>query len=47
MKKLLLLLLSACAGLTLYAQDAGREADSLRYVYGRQEVKNQARRSTP
>jgi len=47
MKKLLLLLLSACAGLTLYAQDAGREADSLRYVYGRQEVKNQASRSTP
>ena len=47
MKRILLILLAACAGLSLQAQDPGREADSLRYVYGRQQVQNLARRSTP
>ena len=47
MKRFLLSLLAACAGLSLQAQDPGREADSLRYVYGRQQVQNLAHRSTP
>ena len=47
MKKALLVLLSVCAGLSLQAQDAGREADSLRYVFGRQKVENSASKATP
>ncbi|MBR4740574.1 MAG: peptidoglycan DD-metalloendopeptidase family protein, partial [Bacteroidales bacterium] len=38
---------SVCAGLSLQAQDAGREADSLRYVFGRQKVENSASKATP
>ena len=47
MKKALLVLLSVCAGISLQAQDAGREADSLRYVFGRQKVENSASKATP
>ena len=47
MKKALLVLLSVCAGFSLQAQDAGREADSLRYVFGRQKVENSASKATP
>ena len=47
MKKLLLILIAACAALPGQAQEESREADSLRHVFGRQEVKNQARQCTP
>ena len=47
MKKTLLLLLLLCAGLSLQAQDESREADSLRYVFGRQQVQNLAQKTTP
>lgn len=47
MKKTLLFLLSVCAGVSLQAQDESREADSLRYVFGRQKVENMAQRTTP
>ena len=40
MKKTVLLLLSVFAGLSLQAQDPGREADSLRHVFGRQQIKH-------
>ena len=47
MKRILLLLLAASAFLPLQAQQEGREADSLRHAFGRQEVKNLARQTTP
>ena len=47
MKKILLLLLSVCAGLSLQAQEESREADSLRHVFGRQQVETLSHRTTP
>ena len=47
MKKTLLLILSLCAGFSLHAQDESREADSLRYVFGRQQVQNLSHKTTP
>ena len=46
MKKVLLSLLAAVAGLGLSAQEQ-READSLRHVFGREEVKPVTQRATP
>ena len=46
MKRTILILLSVCAGLSLQAQEAGREADSLRHVFGRQQVMHSVRQST-
>ena len=47
MKKKVLILLAALAGVSLQAQEASREADSLRHVFGRQQVQHAARQSTP
>ena len=47
MKKTILILLAVCAGVSLQAQEAGREADSLRYVFGRQQVEHAVRQSSP
>ena len=47
MKKEVLILLSVLAGVSLQAQEAGRQADSLRHVFGRQQVQHAVRQSTP
>ena len=47
MKKKVLILLALCAGVTLQAQEESREADSLRYVFGRQQVQNLSQKGTP
>lgn len=47
MKKKVLILLSVLAGVSLQAQEAGRQADSLRHVFGRQQVQHAVRPSTP
>ena len=47
MKKTVLILLSLLAGITLKGQEAGREADSLRHAFGRQQVTNLTKSTTP
>ncbi len=47
MKKTVLILLSLLAGITLKGQEAGREADSLRHAFGRQQVRNLTKSTTP
>ena len=47
MKKTVLILLSLFAGITLKGQEAGREADSLRHAFGRQQVRNLTKSTTP
>lgn len=47
MNKTVLTILSACVCLSLQAQEADREADSLRHVFGRQKIENGIRQKTP
>ena len=47
MKKTVLIVFSLLAGITLKGQEAGREADSLRHAFGRQQVRNLTKSTTP